>query len=128
MRSFLFALSIAFVAACGGGSSSSPTTDNTTTTDPEPQTDSPLTEDGLHFAADRVYEGQCAPPGSRGGCHTITLHADGTVDNFLFDAMVTGTYEIQDHTLKITTADGTGFEDMELSEDYAMLGDLALKE
>jgi len=128
MRSFLISLSLSLsLAACGGGSSSSPSTDNTTTEDPEPEVASVLTEDGLHFAEDRVYEGQCAPPGSRGGCHTITLHADGTVDNMLFDAMITGTYEIQDHTLKITTTDGSGFEDMELSEDYSKLGELDLQ-
>lgn len=125
MRSLLFAFALS-LAACGGGTTSSPAPDNTTSEPGEPDVESPLTADGRHFAADRVYEGQCAPPGSRGGCHTITLHADGTVDNMLFDAMISGTYEITDHTLVITTSDG-GVEELELSDDYAKLGDLDLK-
>ncbi len=124
MRSFLFAFALS-LAACGGGTASSPAPDNTSEPG-EPEADSPLTADGRHFAADRVYEGQCAPPGSRGGCHTITLHADGSVDNMLFDAMISGTYEITDHTLVLTTSDG-GVEELTLSDDYSQLGDLDLK-
>jgi hypothetical protein len=115
----IVALSIALaLAACGPKSKPEPTT---------PPETSVLSDDGTHVRAERVYEGECMPEGSRGGCHTVTLRPDGTFDNFLFDAMINGTYEIHDHTLVLTLTDGTGMEEMTFSDDYSQLGELPLK-
>ncbi|MEO8703038.1 MAG: hypothetical protein ABI867_23535 [Kofleriaceae bacterium] len=100
----------------------------TPTPDPTPAPTSDLTPDGKHFAAERVYEGDCAPKGSRGGCHTITLRADGTAKNFLFDAAINGTYEIVGGNVLLRGSDSSmPVETLPLSADHATLGSLALK-
>jgi hypothetical protein len=116
------------LAACGGKSHPPSTSnesgagaDDTDTTPPAPSV-----VEGGHFAAERVYEGQCAPAGSRGGCHTITFRPDGTFDNLLFDAVISGTYTIEDHIVVLTDGGG-GSNQMTLSDDYGKLDDLDLK-
>ena len=77
---------LALLAACASTAPapSSAPAPSTTAVDPpakqEPAT-SVLAMDGKHVAAERVYEGRCAPKGSRGGCITITLRPDGTYKN-----------------------------------------------
>jgi hypothetical protein len=96
---------------------------------PSPTTQAPsfLSADGTKVAVERVYEGDCAPAGSRGGCHTITLRPDGTHRNFLFDAAIEGTYTIANGTVKLTGSDPSMTEELPLSADGTMLGTLALK-
>ena len=123
MSTFIPRLALVFLVACGGAS---PTP--TPQPDPQPQpqpTDPVLSDDGHHFRTQRVYEGDCMPQGSRGGCHTITLRPDGTFDNFLFDAMISGTYQIDDRVVTLTQGGGT--EQLTLSDDYGKLGELPLK-
>ena len=109
------------LTAIGCGSSPPPAT---TTTAPPPASGVPLGPDGKHVATERVYEGDCMPAGSRGGCHTVTLRPDGTYVNFLFDAAMTGTYTIDgtvvslkgpDEPIKMTlSADGTKLDSLPL--------------
>jgi hypothetical protein len=108
------------------------TTPSNTTVEPPapppvsaPEAGSIVGPDGKHVAAERVYEGKCAPPGSRGGCITITLRPDGTYRNFLYDAAIEGTYSISDHTL--TLEGPAASEHMTFSPDYEKLDELALK-
>lgn len=105
------------------------TTPSTSVADPPPPSTpaqtSPLSADGTHFASERVYEGRCAPAGSRGGCVTITLRPDGTYRNFQYDMAIDGTYTISDHTLNMTGPDPS--EPMTFSPDYEKLDDLTLK-
>ncbi len=114
---------VVLLAACG----SKAATPSNTAVDPPAQTaPSPLGMDGKHVAAERVYEGRCAPPGSRGGCFSITLRPDGTYKNFLYDAAIEGTYSISDHTL--TLEGPSASEHMTFSPDYEKLdNDLVLK-
>jgi hypothetical protein len=63
-----------------------------------------LTADGKFLAEQREFVGPCAPAGSRGGCHTITLSPDGTYRNMLYDAAITGTYEIKDGAVHLSAA------------------------
>jgi hypothetical protein len=92
---------------------------------PAPEPGSIVGPGGKHVATERVYEGKCAPPGSRGGCITITLRPDGTYKNFLYDAAIEGTYSISDHTL--TLEGPAASEHMTFSPDYEKLDELALK-
>jgi hypothetical protein len=110
------------LAACG----SSP---GPTTTSPPPSSQGPayLSADGTRVSAERVYEGDCMPAGSRGGCHTITLRPDGTYRNFLFDAAVNGTYVITGNIVKMTATEPAMTEELALSADGATLGTLPLK-
>jgi hypothetical protein len=85
-----------------------------------------LTADGRHFAAERVYEGECAPAGSRGGCHTITFRPDGTYRVILFDAALEGTYQIRGD-LVVMSAPPDMREELPLSADRTRLGELSLK-
>ena len=78
--------------ACGSTSKSS------SSTTPTPASD--VTADG-RFTKELVYEGECMPAGSRGGCHTVTLRPDGTFTNFLFDAAIQGTYTVEGSGTKL---------------------------
>ena len=87
-----------------------------------------LTANGKHFATERIYEGECAMVGSRGGCHTITFRPDGTYRDFLFDAGIEGTYEISGTDVTLTSTDTTlPPEKLTLSADRAQLGALTLE-
>lgn len=69
---------------------------------PPASTDPLLTADGRRFAAERTYQGECAPPGSRGGCYSITLDPDGRFRHMLLDAAMTGSYEIVGDEVRLT--------------------------
>ncbi len=112
------------LAACGS-STRTAAPGNTTPPSPTETTDF-LSPDGARVATVRVYEGDCMPAGSRGGCHSITLRPDGTARNFLFDAAVDGTYTIAGGNVTITGND-TVFEPLPLSADGKTLGSLTLK-
>lgn len=79
-----------------------------------------------HFTKERVYEGDCMPAGSRGGCHTVTLRPDGTFRNFLFDAAIEGTYSIEGSAVALKGPDPEPIV-MTLSEDRTKLDTLTLK-
>lgn len=83
-----------------------------------------LSADGRFVATERLYKGDCAPAGTRGGCHTITLLPDGSYRNFLYDAVVTGSYEIKDGVVTLkAVADGVVDQTLPLSADLTMLGE-----
>ncbi len=84
-----------------------------------------LGPDGHHVATERVYEGDCMPAGTRGGCHTVTLRPDGTYRNFLFDAGMDGTYSIDGAVVSLKGPDQP--ITMTLSADGTKLDSLALK-
>lgn len=112
-------LSIAlFAAACG----SSP---RPTPTPPTAPAGDVIGADG-HFTKERVYEGDCMPAGTRGGCHTVTLRPDGTFTNFLFDAAIQGVYSIEGSAVALKGSDPDPIV-MTLSEDRTKLDSLALK-
>ncbi len=111
------------LAACGA--TPSPTTTPTPT--PTPTQPGYLSADGTRVNAERVYVGDCAPAGSRGGCHEITLRPDGTYRNFLYDAAITGTYTIAGTTVTLTGDDPAMSEQLTLSPDGEKLGTLTLK-
>ena len=129
-RAFLFALGSVFVIGC-----SAPATSTTTSTTPPPTAeptqgppanDGTFTADGKAFASERVYEGNCAPAGSRGGCYRLTLRPDGTMEYFMLDAGIGGTYVIEGDAVTITPRDGQG-QKLALSADRTMVGELKLK-
>jgi hypothetical protein len=125
MSAFVTRLALVLLVACGGAT---PAPQPQPDPQPQPQPADPvLSDDGHHVRVDRVYEGQCMPAGTRGGCHTITLKADGTYENFLFDAMIRGTYEIQDHVVTLSGQGTDTPEQLTLSDDFGMLGDLPYK-
>ena len=102
-----------------------PTPAPPTATPPTPGRE--LTPDGKHFATERIYQGKCAPAGSRGGCHTLTLRPDGTFRNFLYDAAILGSYEIRGNEVTLTGRDASmPAEQLTLSADRTQLGDLVL--
>lgn len=118
------ALLVILLVGCGPKT----TTPSNTAVDPPasaPEAPSIVGPGGKHVAAERAYEGRCAPPGTRGGCITITLRPDGTYKNFLYDAAIEGTYTISDHTL--TLEGPSASEHMTFSADYEKLDDLTLK-
>lgn len=96
-------------------------------TAPAPAGTGGLTADGRHFAAERVYKGECAPAGSRGGCHTLTLRPDGSYRNWLFDAAIVGTYVIEGDAVVLTPRGPAAPERLALSPDRAKLGTLVLQ-
>ncbi len=112
-------LAIALFAAACGSSPKPPTT-----TPPAPAGDV-IGTDG-HFTQERVYEGDCMPAGSRGGCHTVTLRPDGTFRNFLFDAAIEGNYSIEGSSVALKGPDPDPVV-MTLSEDRTKLDSLTLK-
>jgi hypothetical protein len=118
------------VLGCGGPNTSTKTSEPMVPTPTEPasptQNDGTFTADGRHFAAERVYEGNCAPAGSRGGCYRLTLRPDGSMEYFMLDAAVTGTYEIAGDTLTFTPTDGQA-QQLAISADRTMVGELKLK-
>lgn len=118
------------LGGCYGATTAAPRNPPPPTAGPAPtQTGATaLTPDGKRFAVERVFEGKCAPPGSRGGCHTITLRPDGTFTNFLYDAAITGTYEIQGSEVVLTANnDPSMVEKLSLSPDRNRLGELDVK-
>lgn len=118
------------VLGCSGPSTSTKTSEPMPTpTEPAPpvqQNDGVFTADGKAFAAERVYEGNCAPAGSRGGCYRLTLRPDGSMEYFMLDAAVRGTYVIEGDTVTFTPADGQA-QKLALSADRTMVGELKLK-
>ncbi|MBK9036519.1 MAG: hypothetical protein IPL61_35605 [Myxococcales bacterium] len=88
-----------------------------------PAADPALTADGQHFAASRTYQGECAPPGSRGGCYSVTLEPDGGYRHVLLDAAITGTYVISGSQVQFTPAGSAPPETMTLSADRTRLDD-----
>lgn len=117
---------ILLLALVACGAPSAPTTTPSTTTSPPSRPDY-LSADGTRFATERVYEGECMPAGTRGGCHTLTLRPDGTARNFLFDAAMDGTYSIQGSTVTFVGTDPEMREELPLSADGKTLGSLTLK-
>jgi len=113
---------IAGIAACSAAPD--PTT---TPVAPPVRAGDVLGPDGTHVASERVYQGECSPPGSRGGCHTVTLRPDGTYRNFLFDAAIEGTYRIEGRTVTLRGPDPGASEQATLSADGTMLGALTLE-
>jgi hypothetical protein len=111
----------ALIASAACGSSPPPAT-----TPPPPTGDVLLGPDGHHVARERVYEGDCMPAGTRGGCHTVTLRPDGTYRNFLFDAAMDGTYSIDGAIVSLKGPDPDPIT-MTLSADGTKLDSLALK-
>lgn len=81
-----------------------------------------LTSDGRWFAAERTYQGECAPAGSRGGCYSITLRPDGSYRHMLLDAPMSGTYVISGNQVTFTPSGPGEAEPMTLSADRSMLG------
>lgn len=112
-------LALLTAAACG---SSHPTP----APPPPPAEDALLGPDGHHVAKERVYEGDCMPAGTRGGCHTVTLRPGGTYRNFLFDAGMEGTYSIDGLVVSLKGPDPEPIT-MTLSADGTKLDSLSLK-
>ena len=83
-----------------------------------------LAADGTRVAAEVVFQGDCAPAGSRGGCHTITLRPDGSYRNFLYDAAIDGTYTITGAVVRLTGPDPALIEELTLSADGTHLGEM----
>lgn len=86
-----------------------------------------LTPDGRWFAAERTYQGECAPAGSRGGCYAITLRPDGSFRHMLLDAPLTGTYAIAGDQVTLTPSGEAAPQTMTLSADRTKLGDYVLQ-
>ena len=116
---------LVLLVACGPKATTTSSNTASNSAHHSPAQSSVLGADGKHFASERIYEGRCAPAGSRGGCVTITLRPDGTYRNFQYDAAMSGTYTIADHTL--TLVGGPEGESMTFSADFEKLDDLALK-
>jgi len=90
---------------------------------PTPAPDGDLTADGQHFATTRNYRGDCAPAGSRGGCHAYTFEPDGTYKELLYDAMLGGHYVIDGDAVSLTPNGDAMPARLVLSADRATLGD-----
>jgi hypothetical protein len=114
-------LSLIVFAAC---TSSAPPA---ATTAPQAATAGYLSADGTRFTAERIYEGDCMPAGTRGGCHTITFRPDGSYRNFLFDAAMEGTYTIAGSVVTLTASDPAMNQNLTLSPDGTKLDTLTLK-
>lgn len=98
---------------------------------PEPQGQGPGQEpgvEGAHVTAEVVYKRDCAPPGSRGGCHTITLHPDGRYTEWLYDAVTGGTYTIDGDQVALSGATPELDRVLTLSADRTQLGEFQLEE
>lgn len=123
-------LALVTVAACERTAPPPATPKNDAPPAPAPATAtirSLLGPDGTHFAAERVYEGQCAPPGSRGGCVSFTFKPDGTYRSVQYDMVMDGTYEVAGTTVTLHyEVPGEG-DEMTLSPDGRMLGELPLE-
>jgi hypothetical protein len=115
------ALATSLVLACGGPGRAvtSPPIGPVT----QPGGDPLLAPGGKHFAATRTYQGECMPAGSRGGCYSITLAADGSYRNLLLDAAVLGTYVIEGDQVKLTPGGDALPTTMTLSADRTRLDD-----
>lgn len=116
----LLGSSLVFASACPGGGA----------VKPQPDVhqhggggggDGVLTADGKHFAADRLYKGECV--GGRGGCYSITLRADGTYSHMLLDAAMLGTYVIDGDQVQLTPDGDAPPQTMTLSADRMKLDD-----
>lgn len=84
-----------------------------------------LTADGRWFASERLYQGACAPAGTRGGCYSITLRPDGSYRHMLLDAALAGTYVIAGDQVTLTPSSPAEPQTMTLSSDRMRLGDYA---
>jgi len=131
MTRCLLAMCLA-LAACGEKSPAPPAAPangatSPTTTAPPSSIASLLGPGGKHFAAERVYKGQCAPPGSRGGCITITLRPDGTYRHVHYDMVLDGTYTVSGTTVSLSGAVPGEGDEMTLAPDGRMLGELPLE-
>ena len=115
----LLAASVTSLAGCPApkGSAPPPTHEPPTGGDPL------LSADGHHFAATRTYKGECMPAGTRGGCYSVTLDADGTFSHMLLDAAVTGTYSIDGDAVTLTPSGAAEPSTMTLSADRLRLDD-----
>jgi hypothetical protein len=112
------------LTACGP--KPGPTTTTATPIEAGEPTAGVLSADGTRVRRELVYVGDCAPAGSRGGCHTITLRPDGTYRNFLYDAAIDGTYVISGGMVKLTASDPSLVEELPLSADGNELGTMKL--
>ncbi|MBP8808973.1 MAG: hypothetical protein KBG48_03375 [Kofleriaceae bacterium] len=120
------AAAVALTSACV--ISSTPPAPPPTTGGPStPAGDPMLTPDGRWFAAERTYQGDCAPAGTRGGCYSITLRPDGSFRHMLLDAAVAGTYAIAGAQVTLTPGGDAAPETMTLSADRTKLGDYVLQ-
>lgn len=125
-RSMSLASLVLALAACGQPPAA--TSVATTPTAPAPAPPAGLlSPDGTRFATETIYQGECAPAGSRGGCHTLTLRPDGTFRNFLFDAALDGTYTIAGAAVTLVPSDPAMTETLTLSADGTKLGELTLQ-
>lgn len=116
MRTTLLLLALGGLAACSNAATTSapatsaavppgssavaappaPTASPSPTPTASPAAGAPsLAADGKHFAAETKYQGDCSPPGSRGGCYSFTFKPDGSARHVLLDAADTGTYRIE---------------------------------
>ncbi len=121
-------LSLTACVASSGPAPTGTTTPPTTTPPrevPPVATPSFLSADGRTVASERTYKGDCAPAGTRGGCHTITLRPDGTYRNFLYDAAIEGKYEISNSTVHLAGPAPDSDQHLALAADGSMLGDMA---
>ena len=114
-------------SACGPApapASPGPGSGSGSATPPAPVTPG-LTADGKHLATEREFVGPCAPAGSRGGCHSFTLSPDGSYRNMLYDAAITGTYEIKDGAVHLSAAtpEAPTPDPLTLSADLTRLSD-----
>lgn len=66
-----------------------------------PPSSKPTTPAAGHGWLDASFRGECAPAGSRGGCYSLTLKADGTFREVLLDATQGGNYSIEGSSLML---------------------------
>ena len=115
------------VFGCSSSTPTAPTTPPPVHTQSEPSTPmQPDPEDRKTVIAETVYKGQCAPAGSRGGCHTLTLRPDGTFTEWMYDAGLDGTYTIQGTTVTLTGGD-SATRTLEMSADGKKIGEFTLE-
>lgn len=81
-----------------------------------------LAVDGKHFAAEVMFEGECMPAGSRGGCYRFVFSPDGRARHLLLDAWDTGTYRIEgDAIIYRSAAPGSQDDRMESTDGFRTL-------
>lgn len=74
--------------------------------DTRPHEGLPVPSSAAPVRMNALFQGTCAPAGSRGGCYRLTLKADGTFQHVLMDATMGGTYVIDGGTLTLTFPKG----------------------
>jgi hypothetical protein len=124
---------VMLATGCSAGSGAPRTSEAVTPSQPgrpssgeDTATPSPSPE-GSFVTEDMVYQGTCAPPGSRGGCHSITLHPDGRYTEWLYDAATGGTYTIDGDTVTLTASTPEMSRTLTFSADRSQLGELTRK-